>query len=131
MVNPKPVVDPAVDPNLAAHLLDLAYAEVPSLEYSLVKVGYSELRTSETFSVTAIVVAKPLLVIAEHRFGRSDDASVVQVFPLSRLVAMASSAGRVFALFDMARVDASWAGFQVEGPLVSLPMNTIAADLML
>jgi hypothetical protein len=126
-----PIVDPGIDPTLAAHLLALARAEVPDLKVNLAKVGFSDLRTSDTFSVTALLVAPPLFVLAERRFGRTDEGlDIVQVFELSRLVSLASSAGRCFAVIDMAKVDSTFTGFQVEGPLVSLPMYTTAADML-
>jgi len=129
---PTPHIDPTIDPALASHLLGLARAEIGDLPVQLAKVGYSDLRTSETFSITALIVAAPLIVLAERRFGRADEAAdVVQSFPIGKIISVASSAGRSFALVEMERIDSTWAGFQVEGPLVSLPMHTTASDLRL
>lgn len=129
---PSPIVDPNVDPSTAQRLLSLGFSHASPHEVRSARVGFSDLRSASNYSVVAMLVAPPSVVLVEHRYGRADEGlDVVQAFLLDRVVQFASASGQCFLVIDSVAVDSARTGFQVEGPLVSLPMFTPASELLL
>jgi hypothetical protein len=128
----RPVVDPNIDPSTAQRLLDLALAHAGANSVHSARVGFSDLRAASNYSVTAMVIAPPLVVLAEHRYGRSDEGlDVVQAFRLDRVVQFASANGKCFLVICADEIDPARTGFHLEGPLVSLPLGATAAELLI
>lgn len=126
-----PVVDQNVEPRTAQRLLSLAFAHVGTSPVRVARVGFSDLRSATNYSVTALLVAPPVVVLAEHRYGRNDEGlDVVQAFRLDKVVQFASANGQCFLVIDANEVDPARTGFHLEGPLVSLPFGTTALDVL-
>lgn len=131
--NPRanPVVDPNVEPHTAQRLLSLAFAHAGTYPVRVARVGFSDLRSATNYSVTALLVAPPVVVVVEHRYGRNDEGlDVVQAFRLDKVVQFASANGQCFLVIDAAAVDPARTGFHLEGPLLSLPFGTTALDVL-
>lgn len=129
--NVSPVIDPNVEPHTAHRLLALARAHVGSCPVRTARVGFSDLRATTNYSVTALLVAPPLVVLAEHRYGRNDEGlDVIQAFRLDKVVQFASANGQCFLVIDADEVDPARTGFHLEGPLLSLPFGTTALDIL-
>jgi hypothetical protein len=125
-----PVVDAELEQNVVSTLLHLASAAIGDRPHTTVRVGYSDVRSGSLFSISALIVAPPLWTVVEYRIGRQDADAVAQTFHLDQVVEVVSSGGNTYAVVQAPLVDSSTIGFQVEGPLISLPHHTPAHELL-
>jgi hypothetical protein len=124
-------IDASIDQQTAQNLLHAARLAVGPYRPTVCRVGYSDVRTGSTYSMTALVVAPPLFSVVEYRIGRgAEDIPVVQTFRLDQVVQVVSCGEHAYAVVAIDPIDSAWLGFQVEGPLVSLPHYTPAHELL-
>jgi hypothetical protein len=125
-----PVVDPRVTPSLADTLMRLAAHHVGG-EPVVLRVGITDHRGDTSYSITAVAASAHLVAIAESRQRAGEwQTPVVQTVPRRRVAEVAANGDECWAIVDVAALDASTTGFQIEGPAMSLPPGTLAHEIL-